>query len=296
LLFVFAFLAALAAAAAHGRLGHLEGRARWAAHAAAPLLLAASMLLSPADVVDKLLSRLIMPVGLLWLLAFALAYWSALRGRFKAALMPFGAWILMSIAGSTWVGVAMIRWLERGYVMPPLEARFDVVMVLGGGTDVTPEGAPQLSHAGDRLRVGALLYAHKQAERLVCSGSGAAGIDQVEARDLAREAATLLGDMGVPRAAIIELPGPINTQQEIAALAAFAKERGFHRVGLVTSAWHLRRAMRLADRFGLDATPIPADARGHQGPANIMGVVPSGSGFYVVQIAWKEIIGALVGR
>jgi uncharacterized SAM-binding protein YcdF (DUF218 family) len=94
----------------------------------------------------------------------------------------------------------------------------------------------------------------------------------------------------------VQVPGPKNTSQEMAALGRLARDRGWKRIGLVTSASHLRRAMRLARRQGLDPTPIPADARGKIQPASAVGLVPSGPGFFSVQVASKEILGALIGR
>ena len=54
--------------------------------------------------------------------------------------------------------------------------------------------------------------------------------------------------------------------------------------------------MRLADRNGLRVTPIPAAARGMLQSPSIVGLVPAGAGFYSVQVASKEMFGAIVGR
>jgi uncharacterized SAM-binding protein YcdF (DUF218 family) len=102
--------------------------------------------------------------------------------------------------------------------------------------------------------------------------------------------------MNVPARAIVQLPGPKNTAEEIAALTILARDRGWRRIGLVTSGYHLRRAMRLARGHGLQATPIPADVRGELQPASTVGLVPSGPGFHAVQTASKELIAGLVGR
>jgi uncharacterized SAM-binding protein YcdF (DUF218 family) len=94
----------------------------------------------------------------------------------------------------------------------------------------------------------------------------------------------------------VQVPGPRNTSQEVAALSALARDRGWRRIGLVSSGSHLRRAMRLADDNRLRVTPIPADVRGELQPASIAGLVPSGPGFYSVQVSSKEIVAGLVGR
>ncbi|MCG8421141.1 MAG: YdcF family protein [Proteobacteria bacterium] len=294
-LFIAALFAAFAASAWHVGLG--AGWRRIGLHALGPALGVAALATAPsALVVEKLLARLIFPTGLLWLGGFVLAWWLLLRGRRRAAIAVLCGWMLYSLAGNSWVGHAMLSWLEAGYRPPAAPVRFDAVIALGGSTDLTPWGQPQLSLSGDRLRVAAELYHRKRAFVLVCTGSSIAGLRQANQRDLAAEAARLWIDMGVPETAIVKVPGPHNTRAEIAALTRLAGERGWQRIGLVTSAWHLRRAMRLAGRHGLDAVPIPADVRGHMPLPSVVGVVPSGAGFYGVQIAWKEIVGAWLGR
>ena len=297
LLFVAAILLALAAAGLHERASRLRRPLRLLMHLLAPVIAAASIASAPSfDIVEKLLTALIVPAGALWVATFALTWWLFLRRRRRQAAVALAAWCGFTLAGNVWVGQAMLAWLEDGFAPAPPGARFDAVMVLGGGSDITPWGAPQLGTAGDRLRVGAELHAGGRTPILVSSGSSIAQLNQQEERDLASETAALWQQMGVPREAIVQVPGPRNTSQEIAALSALARSRGWRRVGLVSSGSHLRRAMRLAEDHGLRVTPIPADVRGELQPASIVGLVPSGPGFYSVQVSSKEIVAGIVGR
>lgn len=69
------------------------------------------------------------------------------------------------------------------------------------------------------------------------------------------------------------------------------------RLGLVTSAWHMHRAMRLAGNHGIPLEPLPADFRGSDVQWNTWSlIVPSGSGFFNCQTACKEILAGLVGK
>jgi uncharacterized SAM-binding protein YcdF (DUF218 family) len=297
LLLCAALALALAGAALHDRAGRWRRAARPLLHLLGPAAAAASLATAPSwTVVEKLLTALVLPAGALWAAAFGLGWWLVLRQRRRQAAAALLAWGAFSLAGNVWVGQAMLAWLEAGFQPAPPGARFDAVLVLGGGTDLTPWRAPQLGTAGDRLRVGAELFASGRTEVLVTSGSSIAELGQKQERDLAHETAALWEQMGVPRGAIVEVPGPKNTSQEVAALGALVRARGWRRVGLVTSASHLRRAMRLAGRHGLRATPIPADVRGEIQPASMVGLVPSGQGFHAVHVASREIAAALVGR
>ena len=67
-------------------------------------------------------------------------------------------------------------------------------------------------------------------------------------------------------------------------------------IGLITSGYHLPRAMRLAKTHGLDFDPLPADTRGPAGRRGLGSVVPTVSaGDSIAQIA-KEWLAWLIGR
>ena len=71
---------------------------------------------------------------------------------------------------------------------------------------------------------------------------------------------------------------------------------GTKRVAIVTSAWHLPRALALARRFGLAADGIPADRRGRMPPASPAFLVPDGAALHDTQLWCTETIGRMVGR
>lgn len=297
LLFVAALALALVAAALHQRAALWPRPRRLVLHLLAPVAAAASVASAPnVSIIEKMLTALIVPAGLLWAATFALSWWLLLRGRRRQAYVAVAGWCALTLAGNVWLGQAMIAWLEDGFQPAPADARFDAVVVLGGGSDITPWGAPQLGNGGDRLRVGAQLFTSGRTPLLVSSGSSIPELTQREVRDLASETAALWEQMGVPRYAIVQVPGPINTSEEIAELGVLIRDRGWKRVGLVSSGSHLRRAMRLAEENGLVVTPIAADVRGKVQPASIVGLVPSGPGFFAVQVASKELAAGLVGR
>lgn len=247
---------------------------------------------------DKLLIRLAMPVGLIWLLLYGLIPMALRAGRRRRAALAAAIWLLFTLAGSPWLGGALFAQLERG--VPPLSAvdhqSLDVIMVLGGGTEPGPDGRAQLTSNGDRLRVAALAFRRGMAPKLLASGTSIAGLDQAGSRDLGAEARTVLHDMGVAGDVLLTLPGPHNTATEVAALAERARAEGWTRIGIVTSAWHMPRALRLARGRGLDPVPIGADFRGRIPPPSAVGLVPTGSGHYRVQVAFKEYLARLVGR
>jgi uncharacterized SAM-binding protein YcdF (DUF218 family) len=252
-------------------------------------ILAIALLLIDLEA-QKLATRLATPLSVAWLVLFGPAIEQVRNRRWWPGGLLAGSWLLLTLGGNAWVGSWLLGTLERS-VPPAAASRWDAVAVLGGGTELTADGAPQLGSAGDRLRVGHALFRDGRTPLLVATGSS-----MLEARDLAAETGQLWESWGVPPPGMLLIRGPVNTSQEIQRLAEEARARGWKRIGLVSSAWHLPRAMALARRFGLAADPIPADCRGRPAPASPVFLIPCGRGFHEVQLWCSEVLGRLVGR
>lgn len=244
----------------------------------------------------KVIGYLLMPAGLVWLGLIAATAW-AFRRRQQG--LGFGLLLLTlgyTLAGNAMVGRALMARLERQVPMLPVGAPpFDAVFVLGGGSEEGPDGHPHLSDGGDRIAAAAALWHAGKVRVLVASGTSDDSLRGT--RDAARETETIWLAMGVPAEAIQRLDRPCRiTREEIQAYTDLKRRQGWQRVGLLSSAWHLPRARRLAKRAGLEATPIPSDFRGRPQRFQIWHLVPQAAGFQPVQLACWEWLGALVGR
>jgi uncharacterized SAM-binding protein YcdF (DUF218 family) len=246
--------------------------------------------------IEKALTTLAMPCGLLWLgmMALLCLAWRAKRRKLAVGLLLLVAGY--TSAGNAWFGTALLSWLEKDYraISPLAEGPFDAVIILGGGTDETPAGAPQLHTSGDRVMVGAQLYLSGRTQYVVCTGARIQNLSR-NRRDASENTAILLRGLGVPEGHIIRARGR-NTSEEIRAIREVLSQRKWRRVGLVTSAWHMARAMRLAGKAELDLQPLPADFRGTPPPWSLVYVVPNGGSFRDTSTACKEILARLIGR
>lgn len=266
-----------------------------------PALLLAAFLFAPNRLIaSKFIGRLLMPGGLLWLGLIAQSLYQ-LRTQTRRAALPLVFLLLYTLFGNVYFGGLLLRWLEQDFVKaqylqtPP--APFDALLILGGGSNITPkQNQPQLAYAGDRIMLPARLYHRNLAKTLVASGISMAGLDQDHDRSLGSETRQIWRDLQIPEEAIIVLDGPRNTKEEVRAYAKLLAQKDWKRVGLVTSAWHMRRAMRLARRAELNLIPVPTDFRGSIPSPNIVGMVPSGQGLYKTTSAAWELLGALAGR
>ncbi|MFO1085023.1 MAG: YdcF family protein [Reyranellaceae bacterium] len=137
---------------------------------------------------------------------------------------------------------------------------YDAIVVLGGG--INPAAPPHtlepdLGDGADRMWYAAQLFHRGVAPRIIVSGGGfLAGNNGGPATTEAEAMRRFLNDLGVPDRAIVSEDRSLNTIQNIERVREMVKDK---RVALVTSAFHMRRAMRIAQRAGLDAAPFPTD-------------------------------------
>jgi uncharacterized SAM-binding protein YcdF (DUF218 family) len=150
-------------------------------------------------------------------------------------------------------GQALLGPLERSY--PPLTSlpSVDTVVVLGSSYSPLP-GIPvaaALDDAGLARIVSGVVWAERLGARLVVSGGAPAPREPS-----ARGYAALAQELGVSPGRIVELDEPLDTGDEAVAVAALLESRPFL---LVTSAYHMPRAMRLMERAGARPIPAPTD-------------------------------------
>lgn len=261
------------------------------------ILVAGVYLIAGAYEARKTLSLCLMPLGLLWVVLAALFLERLAAGRGRQA-WGFGVlWVGLTAAGSVPLGCVLVGGLEQPYLqVRPLHAGpFEAVLVLGGGVAVSADGRVMAGAAGDRVVLAGRMYRAGRAGVLVATGPleerGDGSV--VNFADAERR---LWIDLGVPPGAIVPVVGPRTTSEEIEHFAGLVRERGWRRVAVLSSAWHLRRAGRLCDRFGLEAELLPADFLGFTDVRGIRALVPQEDGLLRTQHFLWEILGVMAGR
>jgi len=245
---------------------------------------------------SKLIGMLCMPTGLLWLGLLLAMFWA-----FKRRMRDLGAFLAFlflgfSLAGNPQVGALLMNRLES--TIPPFPenaAPLDALFVLGGGSQVDERGHPFLGVSGDRITEAARLWHAGKVRCLVASGTSDDA--RTGRRNLGAETRAIWESLGIPSTAIREIEEPcFITRDEIQAYGRLMVQEGWHRVGLLSSAWHLPRAMALAKRARLEVLPIPSDERGRIPRFQLWHLVPQEEGFQKTQLACWEMLGRLVGH
>jgi len=261
------------------------------------LFIGGAGLVSGPTMVEKLLTALANPVGLIWLGLIGLVYFCILNRQSWPALSGFACWLILTVGGNQLVADWLANSLESPFQnidifhMEP----FDTVVVLGGGTSSLQNGRSQLSNSGDRIATAARLYHAGQVKRLVCTGTQTF---RSTPKDLhpREEAAEILLGLGVPANFVLQMKGD-NTSQEMANLKKWIDQNDAGgRVGILTSAWHLPRAIRLAKSQGLEVQPIPSNFTSRPFAPSPNLVVPSGENLMVTGQIMKEYLARLVDR
>ncbi|MEO8194367.1 MAG: YdcF family protein [Gemmatimonadales bacterium] len=173
--------------------------------------------------------------------------------RFCRAL-PFvpGALLLFAMAvGYTSLVIGPTRSLIRA---DPIPQSADAIVALSGG--ITADGL--LGQQGtDRLRKALELARAGVAPRLVVTleARRSKGAVLTSAADQ-KKLAAMAGVTGIISTGPVE-----STHDEALAIERLARERGWHRVVVVTSPFHSRRACRTFERTGLAVSCVPSDSR-----------------------------------
>jgi uncharacterized SAM-binding protein YcdF (DUF218 family) len=285
-------------AARHPRLGKSPRRAMVIGALAVALI--AAWQLSDSLAWQKFATELVSPCSCIW---WGMAWAAATVARGGRLWRRYFLWALFlgyGLAGNVPLGRLLVQSLEQPFVnLHPLDGpRYDLVVVLGGGTNIAHNGAAQLGTSGDRIMLAARLYHRGRAERILCTGTGLA--PRSDRDHPAQQAHEILIDLGVPAHRIV-LGAGRTTWEEMQDLRERlanddAASKSPHRVGLVSSAWHLRRALRLAHRAGIAVEPLPADFVSMPGQHGLRSWLPQPDGFRLVHSACREYLAPLLGR
>ncbi|HSI12604.1 MAG TPA: YdcF family protein [Chthoniobacter sp.] len=213
---------------------------------------------------DELLHQFIYlmePIGLAWLCLLVLTIWLAIRRQWKPAILAGLGVLLMTAVGSTGLAGRMLGSLERPYAGVKIEnlPKADAIVMLGGGASPSRYEAlgVHLTPAGDRLVMAREVFRLGKAPVLLLGGNvnKLDGVRKFEC-EIVRD---LLKTWGIPEDAIIPLGENQDTHDEALKVRALATERGWHRVLLVTSANHMRRASGVFRAQGLEVIPVPCN-------------------------------------
>lgn len=236
---------------------------------------------------NKFLPLFVLPIGWVALLVI-FAVW---RKKRWPAFVAMG---VLYVGSLPYVGDRLLGWVESRYpALPVAEAGpADAIVVLGGliGPRVAPGYIPNFTDAGERFEGGVALAQAGRAGWLIFTGAGMdwQGTTATEGDELKRLAIA----RGVPADKILVAGKVANTADEAAAVAGLMRERGWKRVILVTTAWHMPRSAYQFKKAGVDCIPFPVDFRSDRTRnPSVIDFVPRGEAWMQTETALRETYG-----
>lgn len=194
----------------------------------------------------KLLSLILLPPTLFIILFLIIAVIS--KRRVVSLLAFFGAFGLYLLSVEP-VKDMLYKPLEEAYPVPR-EVQADVLVVLGGGsynTGILKEDSMK------RLLTGFIL--HKRYNLTIIL-SGGASIGNLPEAEVMKQ---LLEELGVDKSKIFTEVRSRDTFENAKYVKEICEKHNFQRVVLITSAYHMPRAVETFMKAGLEVIPYPTD-------------------------------------
>ncbi|MDW7710515.1 MAG: YdcF family protein [Deferrisomatales bacterium] len=213
----------------------------------------------PFEVI-KLLTAVGMPLAVAcWLLVlgFLLSWRAPWTSRFFL-LLALG---LLAALGSGAVAQRLVVPLERAFPVPARDSRAEAAVVLAGTVDLARSSLERVEFHDrpERIIEGARLVLEGRARWLVISGGS--GDPSLPGASEAELLGAFARQMGVDPGVILLQEESRTTHEDAELTAALLRERGIGRFFLVTSAFHLPRAVGCFRKAGLEPIPYPVDYR-----------------------------------
>ena len=253
---------------------------------------------------SKLLPQLIYPLGLGLLLQLI-----AIGGRKRRWALPLSitGWLVIAVPSMPVVSDALLSQLENqaAALTPKTIPQADAVLVLGGGIRPAPTHALgiEVNEAGNRLLCGVRLWKQGKAAVLITSGARVSfkANDSIAPEALLSQ--QLAQELGVPASAVLLNDRARTTAEEAQHIHQLAADHGWKQLILVTSAFHMPRALAsFQHQSNLQIIPVACDYQlNPQSPnqafswqALIIDLIPNSDSLKQTTQVLKEHLGLLV--
>jgi uncharacterized SAM-binding protein YcdF (DUF218 family) len=159
-----------------------------------------------------------------------------------------GVFATMAFLATTLTSI--VNYASAHFAIEPIAKPSGAIVVLGGGVW---KGGMLDDESLRRTVRGIELYKTNLAPLIVFSGPSRGERSEAEMRT------QLALTMGVPQNAIIKHDTAHTTREESIQISETLKSRDVHSILLVTESLHMRRALYLFQRTGLEVYPVPSD-------------------------------------
>ncbi|GMA65245.1 YdcF family protein [Alicyclobacillus fastidiosus] len=240
----------------------------------------------------KTIESFILPPGLFVILMVCVGAFVYRKTR-AAGVCLWAFAVILYVTTTQAFANALIRPLEDAYPQPR-HPHGDVIVMLGGGSvlgtpDIDGQGG-LTGNSANRLIAVARLYYMQHLPIIITAGPNnvVAGRSESEAQIAKRE---LVG-LGIPANSIYTENNSRNTEENAQFTKPILNAHQFVHPILVTSAFHMARAVLDFKREGIAVTPFPTDYQANeQSGRGQYSWLPSAGALNVTALAVKEYVG-----
>jgi uncharacterized SAM-binding protein YcdF (DUF218 family) len=223
----------------------------------------------------------------------------AARHQRRRRVYGIAGLVLLCIASSNLVSNALLWHVEHQTTSTYREdVTYDAVVLLGGIVD--EEASAASGQASYNENVERLVVTHRllrDGKARVAILSGAAMYPSLAAWGEAVMLARQLEDWGIAKDRIIIEDRARNTRENAVFSQAIARERGFGRVLIVTSAFHMPRAEECFAAVGMKVDTLSVDYRGHEHwTGGALALLPRAGSLAITSAITREILGRAIYR
>jgi len=232
------------------------------------------------------------PIFIVFILLFIsfVLFW--FNGKKKnGALILLLSIVLIYGASIAPVANYLCYYLEKDYINNPTapDKKIDAIVVLGGGTKNINALKNTFNTGIESLRLlrAVVVYNKTGAKYFVCSGKGSDRASEAEVM------ARLAEKLGVPKEKIRIEPNSKNTGENASELNKMFVNKNIS-IGLVTSAFHMKRSEHEFKKYFNNVLPLPAHYLYSSPGGNVViRYMPQSEELYKTSIAFKEIVAQL---
>jgi len=170
--------------------------------------------------------------------------------------------LVMSVTLFTTTGSWALQRLEDRYPRPDLPENLGCMIVLGGAFDLevtAGRGGMEMNQSADRFIEAARIARLRPEAKVVVSGGD--GSFSGTYKGDAELAADFFAAMGVDPDRILAEKTSRNTAENVSETKALLEANGLDNCLLITSAYHMPRALGLFERAGVNVVPWASDYR-----------------------------------
>jgi len=219
----------------------------------------------------------------------AVAFFFCLLGRNKSgALILLLALILLYGLSIHPTANYLAYRLEKDYLekSPSSGRKIDAIIVLGGGSHdiLSARGTYPTEATAARVLAAVRYYSRSDAKQFICAGRGEGKISEAELMSV------LAQELGIPKDKILLEVKSANTWEHAVEVDKMIPNKSTV-LGVVTSAYHLRRSEREFKKYFRNVVALPAGfsfSSAEKGPVQYL---PQARSLHMTAVALHEIIG-----